>query len=86
MAKEKHVHQYKKIKKSEIFRCIKPGCRHYLRKEFAIGAISICPRCGGTFQLNNRNMKLEMPHCADCTQRRNQSELEQIKEFMEKIS
>jgi DNA-directed RNA polymerase subunit RPC12/RpoP len=85
--KAEHTHQYRRVTtpKSTVFRCVLPGCRHYLRPEFAEGAYSLCPRCGGQFVLNSRNMKLENPHCDECTYRRNQSEeIERIKELLNK--
>ncbi len=85
MKKNEHTHRYRRIKSSGIFRCMLPGCRHYLTKEFAEGAISSCYRCGNDFILNKRNMALETPHCNSCTTRRNikESDLEEFKKLLE---
>lgn len=69
------VHQYvrKELKRKMtdepyvIFRCMIPGCTHYLREELAEGQKSICNRCGKDFILTKAAMELKKPHCVECT-------------------
>lgn len=84
---DEHIHRYRRVRlqTTDVYRCILPGCRHYLRRAFAIGAISSCYRCGMPFELTKRNMKLDTPHCDSCYVRRKKKELEEIKEIMKKV-
>jgi len=83
--KDEHTHRYRRMK-TGTFRCILPGCRHYLTKEFAEGVMSNCYRCGQDFVLTKRNMKLETPHCDSCTHRRNIPNLDEFQKLLNKIS
>ena len=71
MAKKKHVHKYRRttlgMKKWKIFRCIKPGCSHYIDAGLIIGKISVCPRCGDPFIIDKSLSLLALPHCHECT-------------------
>ena len=70
---EKHdAHKYKRIifKKTghTIFRCMLPGCPHFIRKELLQGRKAICWRCNEEFEI--KNVELSKPHCDKCTKNR----------------
>lgn len=73
MVVEKHeIHQYKKVtlEKSVVYRCMLPGCSHYVRKAFIVNRISKCPFCGKDYLITAKIALLETLHCDDCTVRR----------------
>jgi len=51
------------------FRCVHPGCQHYLTNEFIVGAIAECWRCGDEFVID-KVLALKKPHCRPCTKRK----------------
>lgn len=73
--KESHLHRYERIRLGRggnyiVFRCVKVGCTHYVRKEFARGRIAECNRCGEPMILDAPSMQLQKPHCRNCVQRK----------------
>lgn len=75
MAKKKpanHTHRYERVVMGKnnyvAFKCNLPTCPHYVSEALVAGKLSICNRCGGTFILDNRAMKLVKPHCIDCVE------------------
>lgn len=78
----KHIHQYKKIKKSKIFKCRLPGCSHYLTYDMVENAVSLCNRCDQPFIMSKKAMKLTNPHCEDCTVKKENKELEAIMDLV----
>ena len=69
-------HKYLRIRvkgKSSVstfrWRCVNPGCHHYLLEDFIVGAVSECWRCGNSFTIDEKT-KLMKPHCRNCTKRR----------------
>lgn len=74
---EQHVHQYQRVRLGDsyiVYKCMLPGCTHYIRTELAEGRQSICPRCGGVFVLNKANMSAKKPHCKGCVKKYNKKE------------
>lgn len=71
MIKTHTVHKYQRIlwgqKRTPIFRCVLPSCRHYVHPEFVIGRECICHRCGDLFIIDRRASELKKPHCLRCT-------------------
>ena len=71
-----HPHMYKRgwlgrpKKSSQIYKCIEPGCTHYLRMNMALNALCKCNRCGEMMILTKKAMTLAYPHCDDCTVRK----------------
>ena len=55
------------------WRCVLPGCHHYLLEDFIVGAVCICWRCGDDFVID-KVTKLLKPHCRKCTRRRDEEE------------
>lgn len=68
------THQYVKAKLKPsgriIYRCVIPGCTHYLFEEVVAGQQSICNRCEKEFVLTKAAMKRSKPHCLECTRGR----------------
>jgi len=60
-----------------LWRCMHPGCRHYLTEQFIIGAICECWRCEKDFVIDKKTA-LKKPHCRECTRRKNIVESEPI--------
>lgn len=65
-------HKYKRIAwRSPIYKCVLPGCSHYLPEAHIEGAVSICWRgkkgCDGTVVMSSKTIGLVKPHCAPCT-------------------
>lgn len=50
-----------------IYRCMHPGCPHYLTDRFIKGAIAECWRCGSEFVITKEYKK---PHCDKCTRKK----------------
>lgn len=82
MARKKKVvqhtgpHKYQRIQwrsrqaKGEpyvIFKCMLPGCTHYVPRDLVVGNETICWRCGKIFQMAYTHTYLKKPHCIACT-------------------
>ena len=84
-----HLHRYQRftLKDSgkDIFRCVLPGCRHYLFEQFALGQHSECNRCAREFVLNRENMELRKPHCIDCTKGRKGTKKPRTADILESL-
>lgn len=86
MASEKHTHQYhqQKLGNKTIFKCILPGCTHYLYKELVENVLSVCNVCEMPFLMTKAAMTLAYPHCKACTKPRvNQDKIDKIRELLE---
>lgn len=62
------VHKYKRIKFKSghiVFRCMLPGCSHFIREELLRGRLSVCWRCGEEHVITNT--RLSKQHCDSCT-------------------
>lgn len=57
------------------WRCIKPGCSHYLLEDFIIGATCECWRCQKEFTIDQKT-KLMKPHCRECTRKKEEEFVE----------
>jgi hypothetical protein len=68
---QEHAHRYVRIKLGKkdykVFRCVRPGCAHYIRQELVVGKIAQCWRCDDEFVMNQKTAQLKKPHCAKCT-------------------
>jgi len=77
-----HVHKFKKFKFKNgtiAFRCVL--CPTYVFQDNIIGYDCICWRCGETFKMTAKTMKLTKPHC-DCNEKKQDMVL---KKLLEKI-
>jgi len=65
-----HIHKYMRVNLGKngyvVFKCMIPGCPHYIRRELAVGRQSICWRCGRPMTLTMANTLLKKPHHLDC--------------------
>lgn len=68
---QEHAHRYVRVRLGKndytVFRCVRPGCAHYVRQELVIGKIAQCWRCDDEFVMNQKTALLKKPHCAKCT-------------------
>ncbi len=65
-----HIHKYMRVKLSEtytVFKCMIPGCPHYICRELVIGRQSICWKCEEPMILTMRSTTLKKPHHLGCT-------------------
>lgn len=69
MAKYQHIHKYMrdKLGKLVIYKCMLPGCSHYLYRNMALNKVSVCWYCGKEFLMSKKSLKLKKPHCKDCS-------------------
>lgn len=80
-----HVHKYLRVAVKgrqsvgkALYRCVRPGCTHYLREEFIVGQRCICWRCEEEFVIEQKQKKLKKLHCRSCTRRKNLVEGESV--------
>jgi hypothetical protein len=50
-----------------IYKCMIPGCGHYLTREMVLGRLSICWKCGGQMVMSAYSVTLKKPHHRECT-------------------
>ena len=66
---EHKVHKYLRVKTNKnetvIYRCVLPGCTHYITEEFIIGRECLCWRCKEevTFVIQGRMKYRTRPYC-----------------------
>lgn len=64
------VHKYKRVEwgknKTIVFRCMLPGCSHYVHEEFVRGRMSLCWKCGNPFVMNPDKERRVKPKCDAC--------------------
>ena len=73
MTRGRHIHKYRRARlgKSIIYKCVMPGCSHFIQKSLIEGRVSVCWRCPNPFvitQLTLRNCPAK-PHCENCYKR-----------------
>lgn len=71
-----HTHKYKRILLGKndyyVYRCMIPGCNHYIQMEAAVGRETICwgvaPDCLGKLFITEKNIELKTVHpiCEKC--------------------
>lgn len=61
------AHKYKRVilkpSGKVIYKCMLPGCAHYLSKEMVEGRIGLCWRCAFTFVISKRHLENVKIHC-----------------------
>src|SRR5204863_7949971 len=68
-----HAHKFKRFKYAngtKIFHCILPDCNYKTEVQFSLGKRSTCNRCGDEFIMNEKSLRLKLPHCEECTLRK----------------
>lgn len=86
MTKKKidHLHKYKKDKLGrsyKIFRCIVPGCSHYIAHHMAFNRLVACNRCDGPMVMDRYAMMLVLPHCNDCIKTKDSDRINKLGEL-----
>ncbi len=65
-----HVHKYQRItlgnKGYVVLKCALPKCKHYIRRELAVGRASICWKCGMELILTMQNTNSKKPIHEEC--------------------
>lgn len=65
-----HVHKYQRVKWGKagtiIWRCMLPGCTHYVHTEMAKNRKSLCWKCLGVFVLTGEKLMRVRPKCDAC--------------------
>lgn len=68
--KTSHIHQYQKVEWGKngtiVWRCVLPGCSHYLHDQFIDGKRSLCNECRAVFIMNKDKMRRKKPKCDRC--------------------
>lgn len=73
---KKHEGHHKYIKTifkqsgTEIFRCILPNCAHFLYEPMIVGRISLCNRCGESYEITPKSTRAKKMHCEACSRDR----------------
>jgi hypothetical protein len=73
----KHYHKYirialnkkRKIDGARVYKCITPGCTHFIAENLAEGRLCLCWVCDELFTITKKAMKLKKPHCDKCYSR-----------------
>jgi len=66
-----HIHKYLRVINNKppgyvVYKCIIPGCTHWLRRELLIGREAICWRCGTSMFLTKPDLDMKKPRHYDC--------------------
>lgn len=78
------VHKYKKARlgKKIIYRCVIPGCAHYVFRELVLNKISLCWKCNEPFVMPRAASLLKTnPVCDSCSDLRKKKKPEQAVEI-----
>ena len=72
---KKHIHKYQKGKLSAstgtvIYKCVLPGCSHYILPTLLKHRESICHRCDKPFIILREHERMAKPHCSNCIKRK----------------
>jgi len=58
-----------------VYKCVVPGCTHYVPRELAEGRESTCWRCGERLTMTTRNLTQAKPTHRECTRGANKDPL-----------
>ena|SRR5215204_6076621 len=72
LVKKHAVHQYVRVMDGErpIYRCILPGCSHFIGEALILNKVSLCNRCGEEFIIGKSMIqprRIVKPHCDRCS-------------------
>ena len=84
--KPTHLHKYKRVfpwgkGKSPVYKCMVPGCAHYIVPGLLMGKICECWRCGSAMVIGKYASTLVKPHCNDCIERMDQDSIDKLAEM-----
>lgn len=78
-ASKDHIHTYERpVWRKTIYRCVDPGCSHYINKKLLLGKYAKCPECGSQFILNREKLLRARPKCDFCSNTAKSRELKQV--------
>lgn len=88
MAKKRgHLHRYKRVSLGtrgyKVYRCIVPGCPHYISVDLVENSLCECNRCGQPMVMTKAAMQLAKPHCQDCTKSKHKETFTDIEQFLQ---
>ena len=58
----------------EVFKCVVPGCNHFISSELILGRIGQCWKCNENLTLSPENTKLKKPTHIWCRKTREKKE------------
>lgn len=65
-----HIHKYMRVIQDKsgytAYKCVIPGCTHWLRKELLIARESICWICNTAMILNTQDLTMKKPRHYGC--------------------
>lgn len=82
------IHQYMRIKgkNSVMYRCMLPGCSHYIMGQFIVNKIALCPYCGENFLVTYDLARRKRVHCADCMKsKKDKIKVEEVTNFLDEL-
>lgn len=69
-----------------IYKCMIPGCTHYVPRDLVVGNESICWKCGDSFQMSLATANLAKPHCLKCTKgKRGEASVDDVMTNLDRI-
>ena len=69
-----------------IYKCMIPGCTHYVPRDLVIGNETICWKCNKTIIMDSQMTYLAKPHCKKCTaSKKSQVSLEEVESNLDKL-
>ena len=70
MKRKEHIHKYRLVqwgkKGTIVYRCMLPGCPHYVHATFIRNRLTICWQCGDTLVMTPDKMRRVKPKCDKC--------------------
>ena len=83
--KPDHLHKYQRTilgrRNWLIYRCMVPGCTHYIDADLILNRLCECWRCGNAMAINKRAALLAKPHCDDCVRSPKKDEVDKLTEL-----
>ncbi len=80
-----HIHKYQRTtlgrRKYPIYRCMTPGCTHYVDATLILNRICECWRCGKAMVIGKYAARLAKPHCDDCIKKDDSDRINKIGEL-----
>jgi len=83
----KHIHKYQRDKlgkKHIIYRCVIPGCTHYVSRKMAKNRLSICHVCNEPMIIDSFAITLAKPHHNECTKK--STRFNKLKDIIDDLS
>ncbi len=78
------IHKYQRTtlgKNFLIYRCMVPGCSHYVSAKLMLNRICECWRCGNPMVIDKYSAHLAKPHCENCVERTDSDKIDRLTEL-----